>query len=186
VQLFLAPASQFQNEFLRDERGFSAAMITVFTLATSTPAGLGIVVGGRLADVRGRRIVGAVGLVGGAAATAGLYLSAGWGLWAWSVSGSVVAAMTVPALGVYGPELFPTGRRGRSNGMVSVLSVAGSSVGLLLVGALSGPIGSIGTAVAVLAPAPVLVAALVLLAYPETAHVELEDLNPQDRPAPAD
>lgn len=185
VQLFLAPASQFQNEFLREERGFSATMITVFTLATSTPAGLGIIVGGRLADVRGRRIVGAVGLVGGAVATAAHYLSDGWGLWAWSVTGTVVAAVTVPALGVYGPELFPTGRRGRSNGLISVLSVAGSSAGLLLVGVLSGPLGSIGVAVAVLAPAPVLVAALVLLAYPETAHVELEDLNPEDRPPPA-
>ena len=32
VLVFAAPASQFQNEFLRDERVFSAARITVFTL----------------------------------------------------------------------------------------------------------------------------------------------------------
>ena len=33
-------------------------------------------------------------------------------------------------------------------------------------------------------PATVLVAALVMLLYPETAHTELEDLNPEDRLTP--
>ena len=55
-----APQSQFLNEYLRDERGMSAAMISLFILLTSTPASIGIVVGGRLADTRGRRVVGAV------------------------------------------------------------------------------------------------------------------------------
>ena len=39
--LFLAPAAQFLNEFLRTERGFSGALIAVFVLATNTPAGIG-------------------------------------------------------------------------------------------------------------------------------------------------
>ena len=40
-------------------------LIALFTLATNTPGGIGIIAGGRLADVHGRRIVGAVALVGG-------------------------------------------------------------------------------------------------------------------------
>ena len=44
--LFLAPAAQFLNEFLRTERGFSGIVIAVFVLATNTPGGIGIVVGG--------------------------------------------------------------------------------------------------------------------------------------------
>ena len=54
--LFLAPAAQFLNEFLRTERGFSGALIAVFVLATNTPAGIGIVAGGKLADRHGRRL----------------------------------------------------------------------------------------------------------------------------------
>ena len=40
--VFAAPASQFQNDFLREHRGYSATGITLFTLITSTPAGIGI------------------------------------------------------------------------------------------------------------------------------------------------
>lgn len=181
--IFLAPASQFQNEFLRSERGFSAARISVFTLLTTTPAGIGVAVGGRLADVRGRRRVAAVGLVGGVTFTVAAYLVAGWPLWAFSTVGSIVAAATVPALGVYGPELFPTSRRGRANGIITLVGVAGSSIGLLLAGWLAREIGTFGAAMAILAVGPLLLAVLVLTRFPETAHRELEDLNPGDAPA---
>ncbi len=181
---FLAPASQFQNEFLRSERGFSAARISAFTLLTSTPAGLGVAVGGRLADVRGRRRVAAVALLGGVAFTVAAYLVAGWPLWAFSTIGSVVAAATVPALGVYGPELFPTRSRGRANGVITLVGVLGSSAGLLLAGYLARELGSFGVAMAVLAAGPVLLAALVLTRFPETANKELEELNPSDAAPP--
>ncbi|HSL56721.1 MAG TPA: MFS transporter [Acidimicrobiales bacterium] len=180
--MFLAPASQFQNEFLRTERGFSATRISVFTLITSTPAGIGVAVGGRLADVRGRRLVGAVGLIGGTVLTVGFYLSSGSALWVTSTLGSMIAAATVPALGVYGPELFPTSKRGRANGIITVVGVAGSSVGLLLAGALSDGLGSLGAAMLVLAAGPLILAGLVLAFFPETAHRELEELNPGDEP----
>lgn len=181
--LFLAPASQFQNEFLRSERGFSAARISAFTLLTTTPAGIGVAVGGRLADVRGRRRVAAVGLVGGVCFTVVSFLVPGWPMWAASAIGSIVAAATVPALGVYGPELFPTSGRGRANGLITLVGVAGSSVGLLLVGQLSDRLDGIGPAISILAVGPLLLAVLVLTRYPETAHRELEELNPSDAPA---
>jgi hypothetical protein len=44
----------------------------------------------------------------------------------------------------------------------------------------------LGPAISTLAFGPVLVAALVVILYPETAHIELEDLNPEDRLAPAE
>jgi MFS family permease len=185
ASVFLAPASQFQNEFLRSERGFSAARISAFTLLTSTPGGIGVAVGGRLADVRGRRRVAAVGLVGGVTFTVGAYLASGWPMWSLSALGSVVAAATVPALGVYGPELFPTRQRGRANGLITLVSVVGSSVGLLLAGYLARELGSFGAAMAVLAVGPLLLALLVVTKFPETAHRELEELNPSDAAPPA-
>ena len=180
LSLFTAPASQFQNEFLRDERGFSAAGITAFTLLTNTPGGIGIVIGGRLADVRGRRIVGAVGLVGGIGATVLMYLSSGAAIYAWSVIGAIVGAATIPALGVYGPELFPTSLRGRANGAIGLCGVLGASTGLLVAGTLSDRFDGLGPALSILALGPLVLVVLVLVAYPETAHRELEDINPED------
>lgn len=181
LSLFTAPASQFQNEFLRDERGFSAAGIAAFTILTNTPGGIGIVIGGRLADVRGRRIVGAVGLVGGVGATVLMYLSDGPAIYVWSVIGAIVGAATVPALGVYGPELFPTSLRGRANGAIGMFGVLGASAGLLAAGSLSDRFGGLGPALSLLAIGPIVLVALVLVAYPETAHRELEDINPEDK-----
>jgi MFS family permease len=181
LNLFLAPASQFQNEYLRDERGFSGGHISLFTVVTATPGFLGVVVGGRLAE-RGRRLVGAVAVVVGVWATVLFYLTTGWPLWAWSTLGSVVAAATIPALGVYGPELFPTALRGRANGVITGLARLGSVIGLLVAGTVADATGRLGPAFALLAIGPTVLAVLVLVAYPETAHRELEDLNPEDRP----
>lgn len=181
---FAAPASQFQNEFLRVQRGFSGARIAVFTLITSTPAGLGVFAGGRLADVYGRRRVGAVGIVLGVGFSALSYQTRGWPLWALSLIGTIGGAMTVPALRVYGPELFPTRLRARANGVMTLIAVAGSSCGLLLTGFLLERTGNLNWAFRLLAIGPLIVAVLVVTVYPETAHRTLEDLNPSDGPAP--
>ncbi len=180
ASIFVAPQSQFGNQFLRSERGFSGGRIGLFTILVGTPAAIGIVAGGRLADVRGRRVVAAVSLIGGSACTVAFFFSSGWSTWTWAVIGNIVSAAAIPALGVYGPELFPTSLRGRANGLVTATGLAGSALGLGLAGALSDQFGRIGPAMATLAVAPLLLAALVLIAYPETAGAELEDLNPED------
>ena len=181
VNLFIAPQSQFNNQFLRTERGFDAAGISLLALAAGTPAVIGIVVGGRVADLRGRRLVGAVALVGGTCCTVAYYFSHGTALWGWAVTGNIVSAASIPALGVYGPELFPTSLRGRANGLVGLCALGGSAAGLALAGTLGEHFGRLGPAMGVLAVGPLLVAVLVVVAYPETAGRELEDLNPEDR-----
>jgi MFS family permease len=86
----------------------------------------------------------------------------------------------VPSLGVYGPELFGTRNRGRANGLVTVAAVLGSLVGLAIAGRLADHWG-LGEALAVLSIGPAIVAVLLLTLFPETAHLELEALNPDDR-----
>jgi len=181
--LFVNPAAQLQNTFLADERGFSATRITVFTLLTGTPAGIGVVIGGRMAE-RSRRAVGAVGLVAGTVLVVFAYLVAGWPLWALGIVAGIFSAATVPALAVYGPELFPTALRGRANGAIGVVARAGAVIGLLAAGLLSERLGGLGPALAVLAVGPLLLGVLVLTLYPETAARELEDLNPEDSDIP--
>jgi MFS family permease len=185
LQVFTAPASQLQNDFLRNERAYSAFAISLFTICTATPAGIGVVAGGKLADLHGRRIIGALGVVGGVGGTVAMFLSHGPAMWAWSLGASVIGGASLPALGVYGPELFPTGVRARANGVLVVAGVLGSGAGLLAAGALTDSLGSLGRALAVLAIGPAVLAGLVVARYPETARLELEDLNPEDRPVRA-
>ena len=177
--VFAAPASQFQNDFLKDHRGFSASGISLFTLLTTTPAGIGVFLAGRAADTRGRRGVAALGLLGGTAFVGVGYHTTGALMGGSTLAGSILGSLTV-ALGVYGPELFSTRNRARANGLVVTLGVAGSATGLLLVGMLSDRFGSYGPAFTVVAIGPVLAAVLVLGWFPETARVELETLNPSD------
>ena len=141
---------------------------------------IGLVAGGRLADVRGRRVVAAVSLTVGTACNVVFYFVAGWGLWLWAVLGAIIVDAQVPALAVYGPELFPTSLRGRANGIITVTSLAGSAVGLAAAGTLADHFGHIGPALALLGIGPLLLAVLVIIAYPETAGRELEDINPED------
>jgi MFS family permease len=188
TNLFIAPQSQFNNQYLRTEHGFSAGRISLLTLAAGTPGIIGIVVGGRLADLRGRRVVGAVALASGAACTVAYFNTSGAALWLWPLVGTIFSAAAIPALGVYGPELFPTSLRGRANGLVGICSLAGSAAGLTLAGTWGDAFGRLGPAMTILSVGPALVAVLVLAAYPETAGLELEELNPEDdvptRPPP--
>ena len=94
---------------------------------------------------------------------------------------AVVGGAAIPALGVYGAELFPTGNRGKASGLIAMLSLVGSSIGLLGAGWALDQAFGYGAVMAILAIGPLVVAALVVIIYPETAHHELEDLNPEDR-----
>jgi MFS family permease len=186
ANLFFAPASFFLNKFLVDERGFSATAVAVFTVATATPGVIGVLIGGRLADTRGRRPVGAVALVVATLATTLAFHAAGSPLWLWTLMASVVGSAAVPALGVYGPELFPTSLRGRVGGLLAITSLVGSAVGLIVGGAVADSPGGLAQVLVPLSLGPLAVAALVLLAYPETARRELEELNPEDRTSTPD
>jgi MFS family permease len=178
--LFVSPASQFSNEFLREEREYSAAAISVFRLTTSTPAGLAVLLGGVIADRRGRRYLGAFGLLGGSVATALSYHSHGSALWLWALLGVWLAGAGVPALRVYQTELFPTRARGRVGGWLDLIAMSGSAVGLVTAGVLADRWGSLSPAITVLVVGPAVVAFLLLTRFPETRAVELEAMNPGD------
>lgn len=180
--LFVTPAGQFQNEYLRTERHFSAAHITAFSLTVGTLPALAILAGGRLADVRGRRLVAAVAIGAGAFTTIATYLSHGWLLWTWGLVDSLVAYLAAPAINVYGPELFPTAVRSRSTGLVGIAFAGGGVIGLVATGLLSQAIGTIGPALAILAVGPLALVVLIATKFPETARRELEELNPADAP----
>ncbi len=180
ANLFIAPASYFQNRYLDDVRGYSAAAISIFTLTTATPASIGFVLGGRLADTAGRRRVLATSIP---LATTGLVLSFTFGgvvMWIAAFVGGLLAGIAYPAFSVYRTEMFPTGRRGQAGGLIVASALIGGSLGLLLAGFLVDRGWSYGATMAVLATAQVVTATIVFVTYPETAHKTLEEINPED------
>jgi MFS family permease len=180
--LFAAPSSNFQNEYLRDERGFSGARISLFSSVTSTPIGIGVAIFGPLADRRGRRAIGAIGILGGVTFAVLRYGFGGPVMWIAGTLSTIIGAATIPALGVYGPELFPTSLRGRANAVITTVTVMGSATGLVLAGQFDEHYDGLGPGIAWLGIGPAIVVLLVVFLYPETAHRELEDINPEDAP----
>jgi MFS family permease len=175
INVFAAPATQLQADYLKTDRGYSALWVTLFIIATNTPAGLGVVLGGRWGDSWGRKPVAAIGMVG-YAGTAAMFMLSGAGMWFASLASAVVGGLSVATIGVYGPEMFPTARRGLANGLLSAAALGGGLVGLLVAGRLADAWGY-GPTFALLALGPLLAAVIVLWLLPETAGVSLEELN---------
>jgi MFS family permease len=113
-------------------------------------------------------------------ALVGTFTYGGSLMWLLALVGGVLGGAAYPAFTVYRTELFPTGNRGRANGYITALSLAGSSGGLLLVGALVHRGWSYGESMLLVGVGQLLAAAIAFAAYPETAHLELEQINPQD------
>jgi MFS family permease len=186
ANFFIAPASAFQNRYLDEVRGYSASTIALFTLITATPAGLGLVVGGKLADMRGRRHLIAVTIPIATLLVLGSFLVAGPPMWLAAFGGGFVGGIAYPALAVYRAELFPTGNRGRAAGMLTAAALLGGIGGLQLVGRLLDRGLSYGSVIGLVALGQVVVVLVVALRFPETAHRSLEELNPEDAPVPGE
>ena len=175
LNVFVAPASQLQNDYLRADRGFSGSTITLFTLLTATPGAIGVILGGRWADTRSRRVALVPGLLAIGVFNAIFFAVAGVPMWVSSLLASVLGGLCVAALGVLAPELFPTARRGGVRGALTVIAVVGSVVGMLAAGA-SVDRNGYGPTFVLLAVGPVIAAGLAF-AVPETTRRELEDIN---------
>lgn len=180
--IFIAPASFFQNRYLADVRDFSGGMIGVFSIIVGTPASIGLILGGRAADTSGRRRLIALTLPLGTAAIVAAFAVGGPPLWLFSLLGAVLSSAAYPALAVYRTELFPTGNRSRAAGFITAAALVGGIGGLLATGWLLDAGWSYGQVLGLLGLCQLAVAVLVVAAYPETAHLELETLNPEDSP----
>jgi MFS family permease len=177
--LFSASSSQFTNRYLARDRGFSGFDITVLRAVTQgVPGVAGIVVGGRLAETKGRRPVAAVALFLGTLAQMAFFLVGGPAMWAASGLAILLAGVAAPALGAFSGELFPTEIRGTANAFLLVAGVVGSATGLVVSGILSDSWG-LGPAIAVLG-IPSALACGLLLRLPEPAAHTLEEVSPSE------
>ena len=181
TSVFSAPSSFFMNKYLEDDRAFSSTGIAVFrTVTTAVPGLIGLLVGGRLAEARGRRPVAAIFLAIATATQMVFFLLGGSLLWVMSATSVLASGAGGIALGTLDAELFPTEVRSTSNALLIVISVVGSAAGLVLAGVLSDPLGGLGRAVALTGIASFAAAVLVVPRLPESVSQLLEEISPTD------
>ena len=178
ISVFIASASVYFVNYLRDERNYNALMVSIFTIVTAMPAGFGLIIGGRIADRRGRRQVGAFSLAIGTLLVVVAFATAGPAMWISQLVGGFFLGISFPALGVYRGEMFPTAHRSAGAATVTACGLIGGSLGLIAAGQLLARGWSYGEVMATLTLAPILVMVLVLTKFPETVHRELEDITP--------
>jgi len=181
TNVFSAPSSQLTNRYLIDVHGFSNTGVAVLRAVTNgLPALIGLVIGGRLAETRGRRPVAVIALFSATSLQIVFFLTGGLWLWSASTFAIIAAGSATLAVGTLDAELFPTEVRGTSNALLLVCYLGGSATGLALAGGLSDPLGGIGRSIALCGIAPLVAALLVLPRLPETAHSALDDISPSE------
>ncbi len=180
LAMFISPASQLRNDFLNDDLGYSALDVSIFQAVIFAPAGIAMVLSGLIADRKGRRVVGSTVAIVGVATTAYSFQTTGLALWVAACVGAVSISAFIPVFRVYGTELFPTRARARAAGWVDLIGVAGSALGLVIVGWLSTRLGGLPPAIATMLIPASLAALVFLFFFPETAQADLEAFNPSD------
>ncbi|HRE02303.1 MAG TPA: MFS transporter, partial [Ilumatobacteraceae bacterium] len=121
----------------------------------------------------------AVGLPLGAALLVWSFSTPGFGLWFGAFSAGFVGGITYPAFAVYRTEMFPTGNRGRAAGLITASALIGGSFGLIASGRLLDSGWSYGKTMALMAIGEIVAVTIVVFRYPETAHRDLDELNPE-------
>ena len=180
TNVFVATASIFQSRYLKDIRDFSPLEISLFITITTIPATVGLVAGGRLADKVGRKVVAVATVPTGTMLYALSFTTQGAAMWFFAIVGGILLGISYPAMAVFRSELFPTAHRNMASALIMVASLIGGSVGLIGAGMLLDDGMSYGRVMMTFALGPILVAVLVALRYPETAHLELETINPEN------
>ncbi|HEY4027176.1 MAG TPA: MFS transporter [Candidatus Dormibacteraeota bacterium] len=164
--LLYSPAGLLSALFGSRDLGLSPALISAVMLVSGLASVPAFLVGGRLSDRFGRRWLGAGLGTLTALATAATFAGGRPAYWVGSMLWSILASTSVPVLGAWYGELFPTRARATSESVSALAGAVGGATGFQLVGLLQPWLG-LGHALAIIATGALLGAALLLL-LPET------------------
>lgn len=173
---FSAVGLAFSTERLVDDLGYTTTAAVVISLIGGTLGGLGFFVGGRMADVFGRRITTVLSLVLVVSGGVTLYYVEHRTLIVLAIVASTFGTFAfIPASASHRAELFPTEYRASGGAAGAYLAMVGSAGGLGI-GALT--IDRIGLSATVLVLGIGVLAAIGLtLMLPETMGQELDHVE---------
>lgn len=185
VAFVTGPANTFVFLFAQNVVHLAGGVVAVMVVGAGVTGLAGLLAGRWLTDHAGRRPTGALGLVGiivfGTLTYAGTSASLIVGYLLAVLAGSVFA----PAIGSLVNELFPTAVRASAAGWFLVAGVIGAVCGLVVFGAVA-QVDDRFSLAALVTFLPVVAAALLFLAVPETRGLEPEDLWPTAGTVPDD
>lgn len=179
VGVATGPANSFVFFYAQNILHISGVGTSLMVVGAGAVGLGGLLTGRWLADHVGRRLTGALGMGGIAAAALLAYSGSHIGLY----TGYEVAALTggsfAPAAGALANELFPTSVRASVAGWYVIAGVVGAVVGLVVFGSVAGP-GQHFARAGLVTFLPVVFTAALFFLVPETKGRELEELWPQD------
>jgi MFS family permease len=172
IAAYSSPAFDFVLERMIDDLQWDTGAARFLLIFFSGIGALGLVAGGRLADIIGRKPTTAIAILLGLIGGVSFYLaSSGWVLAPAVLAASFGAAMLTPAFAAHRSELFPTRVRATAAGWVTNAAILGSITGFLI-GALL--VDEVGLSATITILAIGLVIALFLVAtLPETKGIDL-------------
>lgn len=130
VGAFSGPAVSFASDYLINDLNWSVLASSLTIISAGALGATGLLIGGRAADVFGRRPVIVLGMILGGVGGAAFYWQPGPLLIAWIVVGSFGSSIFVPAVAAMRSELFPTRNRVVAGALLSAMSVTGAIAGL--------------------------------------------------------
>ena len=173
ISAFTAPAANLALVRLESDLGWSAATASLLLALSSAPGvAIGVLAGGRLSDIVGRKPTEAVSIfVGVAGGVAFYFLEAGW-LMGLGIFVSTVGAFAFgPAFGSHRSELFPTEIRSTAAAWIVNASIFGGLVGFAA-GRFAVDAWGVPTTIATLGGVLMLASSLIRL-LPETKGLRL-------------
>ncbi|MFH1329996.1 MAG: MFS transporter [Actinomycetota bacterium] len=178
VAAFIGPAAAFINPRLVNDLGWAQGGASLLLVLASTPAvPLGLLAGGRAADLIGRRPTELVAILVGVSGGVVVYFSeAGWAMGLGIFLSILGSSAFAPAFTAQRAELFPTAMRATAGAWLVNAGILGGLAGFL---AGRFAIGAWGVPVTVAGLGGLLLSATaLLLLLPETRGADLVDSDP--------
>lgn len=169
---------QYTSYFAQEVHGWTPGQYALLVLGGGAIGVMGNVFGGRGSDRFGRRAIGAVVLCLAPAASALFFngpsfiLPIAWGCFVFCTSSFDVVIRALSA------ELFPTAQRGTSTGWMMLVQTMGWTSGLIAIGFATDSISELGPTITAVS-FTLFLAAMAILAVPETRCLELETITKQ-------
>lgn len=132
VGAFTAPAVTFAFDHLVNDLGWTTGSARLAIIGGGAAGSSGLFLGGRFADVVGRRPTIAVSIIVGVVGAFGFYWQEGPILILWIVVAAFGSSSFVPAFAAHRSELFPTVHRAVAGAWLTSISVLGGMTSLVI------------------------------------------------------